>query len=57
MPNLSGNRNEYRISVAGIEIPVTSRLGNNIKMSFKEIGWKLVDGFFWLRIGSTEGIL
>jgi hypothetical protein len=51
------SRSGYRISVGGIEIPITFRLENNIKMSFKEVGWKLVDQFLWLRIGSTEGIL
>jgi hypothetical protein len=42
------------------KIPIgrpSRRWEDNIKIDFKEIGWVLLTGLIWLRIGTSEGLL
>jgi hypothetical protein len=55
-------KNAYRILVGKPECkrPLARprrRWMDNIKMDLREIGWDNMDGFIWLRIGTSGGLL
>jgi hypothetical protein len=33
------------------------RWEDNIRMNLREIGWEIVTGFIWLRLGTNGGLL
>jgi hypothetical protein len=59
---MGGDRKVYKVLV-GKSVGKRSlwrpkrRWEDGIRMDLKEIGWEMVSGFYWLRIGARGGLL